>query len=364
MEIKLRLAALLLAAPLAGPRHVAAQDFRLFSARLPASHFFFDGKDETGFRIVDSAHSGPWIAEDRFSLRVGVGSPGAPQERFPRPPFSRPEAPRLVTPPAGLVTGGVLVLASIESMSAGWNHGFNGFHFHREHFFGPDTYAGGADKCSHFIISASLARELALLYDQLGHTPRESTALAFGVTALSGLILEAGDSFSPYGFSSEDLAADVLGTATGLYLTRKGLNDLIGLRVGKVPGIDESESTENLGVGYSNEIYSADLKLAGLASRLHIQPGVARFLLASITYNTKGYGHVPPLPYRTRNVGLELGVNFPEILSAVGVPETTWWGSLLYKALNFFRVPFTSFGFRYDINHGKWLGPDTGNKFR
>jgi hypothetical protein len=36
---------------------------------------------------------------------------------------------------------------------------------------------------------------------------------------------------------------------------------------------------------------------------------------------------------------------------------------LLYKVFNFFRIPFTSFGWRYDLNANKWHGPDTGNKY-
>ena len=45
---------------------------------------------------------------------------------------------------------------------------------------------------------------------------------------------------------------------------------------------------ESLGENYSNEIYSGDLKLAGLAKRLKIDPGPARFLLVSATYGSGG----------------------------------------------------------------------------
>jgi len=47
----------------------------------------------------------------------------------------------------------------------------------------------------------------------------------------------------------------------------------------------------------------------------------------------------------------------------VGVPENTWWGIILYKGLNLLRIPFTAVGIRYDLNHRKWHGPDTGNGF-
>jgi hypothetical protein len=110
-------------------------------------------------------------------------------------------------------------------------------------------------------------------------------------------------------------------------------------------------------------MYSGDLKISGLAKRMNFDPGPARFLLLSATYDTRAYGYTPARPDRQRNVGVELGLNLPEILRAVGVPNTTWWGISLYKALEFFRIPFTSFGFHYDMNSGTWRGPDTGNKF-
>lgn len=96
---------------------------------------------------------------------------------------------------------------------------------------------------------------------------------------------------------------------------------------------------------------------------MQFNPGPARFLMTSVTYSTKGYGYVPPVPNRQRLIGFEIGLNVPEILTAVGVPQTTWWGIFLHKAFNFFRIPFTSFGFRYDLNSKTWHGPDTGNVF-
>lgn len=354
-----------LLAPLAG-----GEELRLFPATVPASGVFAvpEGAAPSRFRLAVRLAWPPAGTGDSERFRIGVDH-AAPEET-PREVLAAPagaSVPSVLARSTALTTGVVLVGASIYGASAGWAHGFNAFRSGDEQWFGRDTYGGGSDKSSHFIVCASLARELAWVYDHQGHTRTESTALALGVTVLSGLIVEVWDGFTPYGFSWQDLTADVLGTATGLILTRGGLNDLIGLRIGKVgTGIPESETDESepfLGTAYSTEVYSADLKIAGVARRLRFRPGPARFLLTSLTYSTKGYGYVPPIPDRQRLVGFELGLNLPEILSAVGVPETTWWGIFLYKALNFFRIPFTSFGFRYDLNSGTWHGPDTGNKF-
>ena len=76
------------------------------------------------------------------------------------------------------------------------------------------------------------------------------------------------------------------------------------------------------GDDYSKEIYTLDLKLAGFLPRVGAKPGLARFLLLSGTYQTKGYRYSPP-ENRRREIGIEFGLNLREILVAVGVPETS-----------------------------------------
>ena len=357
---------LILLAPRAG-----AQEFRLFPPTVPASQFFPPANEAAPpLLLADSLRWHPRSSADSerwgIDVELEMRGPLAPDESvLPAPPPGT--EPPLLGKPTLLVTGVTLVGASLYGVSAGWAHGFNDYHWGDEGWFGLNSYGGGSDKASHFIVCSALGRELAWVYDLQGHTRTQSTALAFGVTVLSGLIVEVADGFTPYGFGWQDLTMDVLGAATGLLLTRNGLDDLIGLRLGKVPsGIPEGELDDReafLGTAYSTEVYSADLKLAGLGRRMRFNPGPARFLMTSVTYNTKGYGYIPPVPDRQRLVGFEIGLNVPEILSAAGVPDTTWWGIFLYKAFNFFRIPFTSFGFRYDLNSKTWHGPDTGNIF-
>ena len=50
-------------------------------------------------------------------------------------------------------------------------------------------------------------------------------------------------------------------------------------------------------------------------------------------------------------------------MNDLGVTRQTWWGYGLHLILDNVRVPFTAVGFRYDLNHGKWIGPDNGNGF-
>ena len=360
----------------------AADRPELFPASAePAAAYYFregEGTRELSLRIAESAAvAAPAVAEPPSEEPDPPPAPAAV-----KPPFWQLQSPAVAAesfrpiPPGGipprplfdtkttLSTTGVFLATSVYGSSGGWNTGYQAFHFHNENFFGRNTYAGGADKASHFVISVTLARELTLLYDLYGHTREQSMALGFGVSAISGLAVEFWDGITTYGFSWEDLSMDVLGSATGVFLTRHGLNDLIGLRGGKVRTVVPANGhTEAIGSGYSTEIYSGDFKIAGLARRMKFEPGLARFLQASITYQTKGYGYEPPIPDRQRLVGFEAGLNVPEILAAAGVPADQWWGSLMYKIFTFFRLPYTSFGWRYDFNHHKWHGPDTGDQY-
>ncbi|MGZ5429521.1 MAG: hypothetical protein ACXWFS_10970 [Thermoanaerobaculia bacterium] len=45
------------------------------------------------------------------------------------------------------------------------------------------------------------------------------------------------------------------------------------------------------------------------------------------------------------------------------MPEQKWWGKFLLLVGTYFRFPYTSFGWHYDLNHGTWSGPDTGDRF-
>ena len=239
------------------------------------------------------------------------------------------------------------------------------FHFTNEGFFGERTYAGGADKASHFVDYTILSKELAYLYEKLGYSRRDSILLGFGVAVAGGLLNEIGDGTNKYGFSWEDLTMDVLGAGASAAIAAAGLEDLIGFRHGiLVPAAGSRTCCQmpDKGRDYSNEIFTADLQLAGLGRLLDLKIGPLRYLLVSATYATKGYPN-GTLDSRERQVGIEIGLNFNPILSDLGVRRDTWWGYTLHIIFDNFRVPFTAVGFRHDLNTGRWIGPDNGNGF-
>ena len=235
------------------------------------------------------------------------------------------------------------------------------WHFTDEGWFGENTYVGGADKASHFV-SYYVVQRLLTEYNQAFHVPRNQAAwLATGGSFLAGLMTEIGDGTNKFGFSWEDLAMDTVGAFSGLAIVNFQLDDLLGFRAGWVPGAPDP-GVGGLGRDYSSEIYTADLKFQGLGRRAHFNPGPARFLLFSITYGTKGYPYDSP-DVRQRQLGLEIGINFGPILEALKVPRNKWWGICLYTLFDVVRFPYTAIGWRYDLNSGTWVGPDTGNTY-
>ncbi len=237
------------------------------------------------------------------------------------------------------------------------------FHFTREGWFGQNTYAGGGDKASHFVSYYIVGKLMSGVYQEFGMKKDPAVLLGAGVSALAGLATEIGDGGNKYGFSWEDITMDWLGAATSIAISHYGLDDLIGFRAGRVPS-PTAPCCPYGGTGkdYSEEIYTGDLKIAGLADRARFSAGPGRFFLFSISYSAKGYPYANP-EVRERQIGFEAGLNFQEILKALRVPPDKWWSKILYFAFDVLRFPYTQVGMYYDLNNGHWYGPGIGDQW-
>jgi len=255
------------------------------------------------------------------------------------------------------VTAAGLITSLTDSKLRSWRWASEGW-------FGPNTYAGGADKAAHFVNYTILSREMAYMYQKLGYSETASIWLGFAMSLLEGLANEFGDGFNKYGFSLGDATMDTLGSGASALILATRTTDLFGFRNGFL--LPNTKATccavPGLGNDYSNHIYTFDVKLAGASRRLGLNTGPLRYLLFSVTYGTKYYPSGPP-NLRERQVGFEIGLNFEEILNTLGARRDTWWGYGLHVALTNIRFPFTSVGFYYDLNHGKWYGPGNGNQY-
>jgi len=338
-----------------------------FLAAARAAFFTF------AFTLASGRASGAILGFDR----PGDAFSPAPAFHFADEPATEPGAsgrpapaaslppPRLFDTKTKIVTASAILGSPVVGYFAWWRTSSrSNFEYANERWFQRDTYAGGADKASHIFVGYATTLALQGAYRSAGKTPAEARGLALGVMALTGALIEIGDGYSQYGFSWEDLTANAVGSLLATGLDVWGLKDTLGLRFGYVKNLIPDSCCRYGGYGddYSKEIYSADVKLAGLLPRIGVKSGPARFLLLSVTYGSKGYRYSAE-PVRERNVGVEIGLNLREVLLAAGVPPEKWWGKALLALGTYVRFPYTSFGWHYDLNHGTWSGPDTGDRF-
>ena len=326
---------------LVGPGTVGAQEmFRELSLtpaetacpryRLMAD----DGKDSecrlAGLRLA-AADERPAGDAPRADA-VTAEQPAAPTEKKPRWLL------------AGLVAFGEIAVTAAKATIT-FDH--TSFNVKDEGLFGTNTEFGGADKASHFADYYVITKEFSFIYGKLGLSDTAARFLAAGTAFTGGLVNEIADGFTKYGFSWGDLLMDGLGTSAALLVMTARIEDLVGVR------------TSHFGA-YKHDVYSMDLKLAGLARRLNINIGPLRYLYLSGTYGVKGYP-TDDVDKRQRQIGIEIGLSLEEIMNSLSVRRDTWWGATLHILGDNVRFPFTAVGFRYDLNHGKWHGPNSGN---
>lgn len=261
-----------------------------------------------------------------------------------------------------VVAGGFTAVFLGLEYAAFWsNETLNGkFQFANEHWFGQTTYAGGADKASHVLGGYIAGRVLDWGLQWSGSPPAKSQLLSATMIAVTGTLIEVGDAYHGFGFSWQDALLTAAGGVAGSVLAATKLDDTITMRFGMV-GIDRPDDASLAPYEpnhYSGEVYTLDVRMAGLLPRLGKPPGFARFLLASMTYGSKGYQWVDER-YRQRRIGFEIGLDTYEVGLALGLTPDTWYGAPILGFLRYFRLPFTGIGFQYELNSRRWMGPNS-----
>ena len=284
-----------------------------------------------------------WLlpTSQQLALQDTVTTPAAEQAPLPSESERRPNW--LL---ASLLSSASVLGGAANSLT---DHCCQSYHFANEGWFGANTHYGGADKASHLTSYYIVSKEFAKMYVVLGLKPENARWLAAGVAAVTGLANEIADGLNRDGFSYQDLVMDIGGSLAAALVDAAKAEDLVGFRRGFV-NINDC-------CNYSNEIYTADLALVGVARRLRLNIGPLKYLLLSATYRTQGY---PSDPNRQRQVGVEIGLNFKQILDDLNVRRDKWWGYGLHVVFDNFRFPYTAGGYFYDLNHGRWHGPNAG----
>ncbi len=117
----------------------------------------------------------------------------------------------------GLV-GGSFVLSNIWAFDEWWKGNASPFHLLKEGWF--DDYSLGIDKLGHFYTSYFYFRLFhnILLWGE--HDADDAYWWAAGTSALFAVGVEIGDGFTKYGFSYEDLSANLLGLGYAMLQAR------------------------------------------------------------------------------------------------------------------------------------------------
>ena len=177
--------------------------------------------------------SGNYRTLDPDLTRIGeFGSETDPIEQVAQvgPPLGPTATLRDARKPLGdtkqlLLSTGVILGSAASSLFVGHEH--QDFHFTNEGWFQDDTYAGGADKASHFVFYNGLSRELTVALRDMGYEKDRA------ITAPSRRRSSPGSRRDRrrddvYGFSWEDLTMDTLGAGTAALITHYGLDDTVG----------------------------------------------------------------------------------------------------------------------------------------
>ena len=291
--------------------------------------------------------------------------PGAAASPSLSEPPTVPDAETTVSPRKDhrwFVLGGfTLAFLGLEYM-AFWSSATvnDEFTFRDEGWFGQYTYAGGADKASHLVGGYITGRLVESALVRAGTPASTARILSAATIAVTGTLIEVGDAYHGFGFSWQDALITAAGGVAGSLLAKTGWDDTVTMRFGMV-GKDVPDDTSLVYSEpnhYSGEIYTADLRFAGLFPRLKKDPGFARYFLFSLTYGSKGYPWADE-SIRQRLLGFELGLDLHQVALALGVPPDTWWGAPILAFFKYFRLPFTGIGFQYELNSSRWKGPNS-----
>lgn len=215
-----------------------------------------------------------------------------------------------------------------------WDYFQNSPIAQNEEWFSNDTGSGGADKMGHFYSGYVTTKALAH-YFETKCFPDEAAAryAALSTFVLAGAI-EAGDSFSKYGWSTNDFLIGSLGSLVGYAMLRNpDLDRKVDIRV----AFGTNPESTDISTDYNNMKYLMALKLNGFEAT---RKPILEHLELHAGYYTRGFGNDEP---KERNLYVGVGVNLSDFLRNRGYRRTA-------TALNYIQLPGTYVEAAYDLN--------------
>ncbi|MDB2405641.1 YfiM family protein [Arcobacteraceae bacterium] len=192
-------------------------------------------------------------------------------------------------------------------------------HTKSEGWFSKDTKSGGADKFGHAYTGYFTSHMFSYTYENWGYSHDEAALNGSLSSLLFTAIMEIGDSFSPYGFSYEDMTANTLGAILGYYTYKDTtLREKLDFRVEYKVRKDSFE--EDFMTDYENLKYIFALKASGFSS---IKNKYLKYLELYLGYGVEGFADEPYLKRREPFIGI--GINLSKLLDT--------------KIFNYYQIP-------------------------
>ncbi|MDZ4183808.1 MAG: DUF2279 domain-containing protein [Desulfuromonadales bacterium] len=196
-----------------------------------------------------------------------------------------------------------------------------------EGWFGPDTKEGGADKLGHVFTTYVVAQGISSLMEQSWCFTPEEAAWHGALSSFAILgFMEAGDSFSDYGFSSEDFIANALGSLASYYRYRHpDLARKVDLRweIGLHP--EKMDFTTD----YENSKYLVAVKLNGFE---RFDQSLLKHVELHAGYYARGYSDANESDQR--NLYMGIGLNLTDLFRRGGHRRVATF-------LNYYQPPAT-----------------------
>lgn len=217
-----------------------------------------------------------------------------------------------------------------------WDYGSSGFSTQDEGWFAADTDHGGADKLGHAYSAAMLTNVSANLFREWGYDHRD----AAGLGAVLGLsvtgVMELGDGISnDYGFSNQDMVANLVGTGFGYLRARfPAVAQRVDFRAEYWPSeaVTSGASTDIV-TDYEGMRYLLAAKGSGFIAD---RGNPLRFLELHLGYYTRGFdddaGNQDDFG---RRIYLGVGVDLGELWHR-------WRGTEGDTLFSYYQVPYTS----------------------
>lgn len=205
-----------------------------------------------------------------------------------------------------VAVGGVLLYGTLI-----WDYWDKTPHAQSEGWFGKGTKHGGADKAGHMYTGYLAGRISSNLYRSWGYDRNESAGLGAITSLLVTGAMEAGDSFSDYGFSQEDMVANMAGAGLGYLLERfPTAEEFLDYRIEYSPPLSRIKADPLTDYEYIRYILA--FRLAGFDA---LKESPLRYVDFLAGYYTRNYHDDVPLDRRERNLFIGVGLDLSELLS-------------------------------------------------